>query len=761
MGAIVGWKQGTIVFLSLLFVSFFSLSVLAVTFEYNEGELVRLLPEAEDDGTVVFRFSSPLDDNGEWQTTFDDAGTYDVTITADDGELTTIERVELIINNVNQPPVVKVRDVSVDEGDLVDIVGTIEDPDNDNLVVSYSAPLDENGRWQTMFGDAGVYIADIKVSDGEFNVDANITITIGEKNQAPIITSTSPPRAIVEIDEGTDTFFSVSVDDGDGDELFFTWIVDDAVREESSSEFVYHSDFNDNGTHSIMVEVSDGVDMASNEWTLVISNVNRAPVIDVAEFVIDEGETFSLSLPREDEDGDVLEYTYSDLFDRDGFWTPTFDDAGAYTVIVTASDGEFEVTNVITITVTDVDRAPVIQPIDDLRVAENDIIEILLDAVDPDGDVINFTANGLDGGMVEGNVLSWTTSFDTVTIPNNFFSRIIKRVRLDTFIYGSERDFDIVVNACGVFACSTEEFTVTVENVNRLPVIDHAETVIVREGETVSLSPVASDADDDYVTMNVAKPFNREWSTDFESAGEYYTVITAYDGRETVEKEVHIVVQNVNRAPTFEKINDYDIKEGEELSFQVAIRDPDVDNISLVVEELPRNAGLRNGLFTWMPDYDTVERDEGKKEFLITFSATDHPLIVPVDISVDAVDNATTATQNETQNIVVENGVDIFTVKKSIIITVENVNQVPEIVAPQRITALVGEPVLFQANVTDGDGDELSYFWKFGLFNGVKNPTAVRRVFTRPGEKKISVVVSDGNDKVKHTWLVTVAQPAQ
>src|SRR3989338_9561281 len=52
----------------------------------KETELVNLVPNAEDPDkdALIFTFTSPLDDNGQWQTTYGDAGEYTITVTASD-----------------------------------------------------------------------------------------------------------------------------------------------------------------------------------------------------------------------------------------------------------------------------------------------------------------------------------------------------------------------------------------------------------------------------------------------------------------------------------------------------------------------------------------------------------------------------------------------------------------------------------------------------------------------------------------------------
>src|SRR3989338_3178201 len=63
----------------------------AIVIIVEETELVSLVPTANDPDAdlLAYTFTSPLNENGEWQTTYGNAGEYTVTITASDGELTT------------------------------------------------------------------------------------------------------------------------------------------------------------------------------------------------------------------------------------------------------------------------------------------------------------------------------------------------------------------------------------------------------------------------------------------------------------------------------------------------------------------------------------------------------------------------------------------------------------------------------------------------------------------------------------------------
>ena len=56
--------------------------------------------------------------------------------------------------------------IEVTEGDLVNLQIKASDADEDAIEYIFSEPLDENGQWQTTYGDYGEYMIDVTVSDG-------------------------------------------------------------------------------------------------------------------------------------------------------------------------------------------------------------------------------------------------------------------------------------------------------------------------------------------------------------------------------------------------------------------------------------------------------------------------------------------------------------------------------------------------------------------------------------------------------------------
>ena len=61
-----------------------------------------------------------------YKTTYDDAGSYIVTIIASDGKTSVAKDVKVNVQNVNRPPVIEpIQPMSVTEGDLVEVNANI------------------------------------------------------------------------------------------------------------------------------------------------------------------------------------------------------------------------------------------------------------------------------------------------------------------------------------------------------------------------------------------------------------------------------------------------------------------------------------------------------------------------------------------------------------------------------------------------------------------------------------------------------------
>ena len=167
-----------------------------------------------------------------------------------------------------QAPTGKV--LKVTEGDLVQLKLRATDPDGDALTYSFTAPLDDEGAWQTGEGDAGTYKVTVSVSDGKITVDDTLTIEVEPLNRPP----TLAPIADITVDEGDTVTLGVEAKDPEGEKLTFSysgWM----------SSPTYTTTYDDAGTHKVTVTVSDGLKESSQTVTITVLDKNRAPELTI------------------------------------------------------------------------------------------------------------------------------------------------------------------------------------------------------------------------------------------------------------------------------------------------------------------------------------------------------------------------------------------------------------------------------------------------------------------------------------------------
>ena len=147
----------------------------------------------------------------------------------------------------------------------------------------------------------------------------------------------------------------------------------------------------------------------------------RPPALEpIGDRNVAENEPLSFQLAAVDPDGGDLSFIVSGnppgstLVDDIFSWTPGFEWAGGYLVTFSAADGAgHSASETIVITVTDVNRAPLLESIGNQAVAEGGNLSLSLAAVDPDGDGLSFIVSGNPpGSTLVDNIFSWMPTSD-------------------------------------------------------------------------------------------------------------------------------------------------------------------------------------------------------------------------------------------------------------------------------------------------------------------------------------------------------------
>lgn len=723
------------------------------TFYVQETEFIKIIPTAidEDGDSITYTFSNPLDNQGEWQTTLEDQGEYLVTITASDGLLNTSEQIKIIVENKNQEPTLSENKLVVKESELINLKEVITDPDDDVLIYLFEEPFDQDGLWQTQFDDAGGHVTTVTIDDGEYTLQRRIQITVLDSNQPPQITSIFSPKNSITVKEGEQYNLFVNASDIDEQPLAYNWLLNNLSISEDEQTTLYF-DFTSQGEHTLELQITDGIATASRIWTFTVENTNRQPELSHLPVSANEGDLVELDLPTTDIDDDQLTYLFEHPLDENGAWQTSFEDAGRYILNITASDGDLQTTVQVDITITDVDRAPTILSPTTLIVEEESTLEHTFEATDPDGDKIKITVDNLpqDATLKQG-ILKYTPSFDTIQRKSSRLNNFLNRVRIEQ-IFLKKRTIPITVNACGKQWCEKKQVDIVVLNKNREPQFPDFQPVTVTETEHLQVTPQATDPDGDIVQYTFSKPLSKYkgvWQTSFEDQGNYTVYVTATDGQHHVTRPLHVTVLKNNRAPTLQIDPDHlTVNEGQEFTLPIEATDPDNDPLEIGLKNPPSNSSFAQQRFSWQPPFNTVIN---KTDSWFNNLVSNIPYL-----------NKKLSSEKATLWLEFAASDEEVEVNHPVSLTIKNVNRAPSIsiISPQQsITVPTQIPILFAINTTDSDGDQLEITWQFGAISErIHDTTQIERIFTTPGEKQVTVKVSDGRDQVHHTWKISAKQ---
>src|SRR3989344_6421247 len=137
-------KRNILIVLIVLIVFIPYIAHAVSTFVVQETEKVKLEPKAidPDNDALTISYQSPLDKNGEWQTTYGDAGEYSTRIIVSDGFATISEDVTVIVKRKKEQPTIdfyspQEDNVMIDESQAVDFKIMASDLNNDILAYEW------------------------------------------------------------------------------------------------------------------------------------------------------------------------------------------------------------------------------------------------------------------------------------------------------------------------------------------------------------------------------------------------------------------------------------------------------------------------------------------------------------------------------------------------------------------------------------------------------------------------------------------------
>src|SRR3989344_4178609 len=594
----------------------------------DEGNLLRFTVRATDADNEVLTYSAvsvpsgatfnPATQTFTWTPNFTQAGVYSVTFRATDGTAQDSKTVRITVNNVNQAPVLDpIADQTVAEGTLLRFTVHATDVDNDAIVyrlnsVPTGVVFDRTTgafTWTPNYDQDGVFRLTFSATDGTATVSQIVTITVTDSNRAPLFNVITDKT----VAEGTLLQFTVHATDVDSDVLTYSAVglPLGALFNPATQTFTWTPDFTQAGSYLVTFNVNDGTITTSQVVAITVINVNRVPVFDaLVDQTVAEGTLLQFTVHATDADSDALTYSATTvpgaIFDpatQIFTWTPNYDQAGIYSLTFTVSDGTIADSQTITITVTNVNRAPVLNPIGNKVVDELVNLNFPVTATDPDSDAVVVTATNLPSGATfVAGIFSWTPD------------RTQSGVYTVTFTVTDSVD------------TSSEVITITVNDIDRAPVIAPIGNRVVNEGTHLNFSVTATDVNNDVISLTTSVlPFGAtfvggvfDWTPDFTQTGVYTVTFTATDSNSMSSSEtITITVTNVNRAPVLNPIGNKVVDELVNLNFPVTATDPDSDAVVVTATNLPSGATFVAGIFSWTPD----RTQSGV--YTVTFTVTD------------------------------------------------------------------------------------------------------------------------------------------
>ncbi|NBU74161.1 MAG: hypothetical protein EBS30_02855 [Planctomycetes bacterium] len=674
--------------------------------------------------------------NYETPTDNDTDNVYLVAIQVKDGTNTVTQNLTITVTNVNEAPtftsattantienstsVQTVRATDPDVGATltysIPSTSTGNNVDGAKFAVSSSGVLAfvaaPNFEAPSDSDTNNIYLVSVQVSDGTNLVIQNITVTVSNIDEvAPTFTSsntksiTENTTAVLTVtatdtDSNTGTLiYSISTNytGGNLDGSKFTISNTGALAFLTGRNFESPSDSDSNNTYLVTVTVSDGFNSAGQNIVVTVTNLNEPTIFtSPATATVPENTTAVLTVQATDPDaGTTLSYSISTTdssanADRSkfsisnlgvltfvtapNFESPTDNDSNnVYLVTIKVSDGATDVTQNISVTVTNIDEtAPTVPTTVTATVAENSSGTVLvLTSTDTDANAaltysipVITTGSNIDGSKFR---ISSTGILSFAAAPNF-------EAPTDN---GSDNIYLVTVQVSDGTFTVTRNITVTVTNINEAPVVPGS--VSVAENTTQVLNPAATDQDagaslvysipNTYSDANadgnkfsisnsgvlsfLAAP-NFEAPTDSDANNTYMITLVVSDGTNNVTRDIIVAVTNVNEtAPVITSAATATIPENTTAIIPVTATDTDANttftysifntytgnNIDGAKFSISSSGNL---IFTTAPNFEVPTDSDANNIYLVTvrvsdgFNVTSKNMVVTVTDATEA-----------------------------------------------------------------------------------------------------------------------------
>ena len=576
-------------------------------------------------------------------------GDYTFDICVSDGGLSDCETITITVSEVNTAPVLDlIGNKTIDEGSELTFTATADDGDVPDQALSFSlangtlgeipagASITTGGvfSWTpTEEQGPGDHTFDICVSDGGLSDCETIIVTVNEDNDPPALDLIGNKQ----VNENVELAFTATATDPNLPAQTLTFGLEDGASGDvpEGASITADGEFSWTPTeaqgpddYTFDVCVSDGELKDCETITVTVNEVNVKPNLDpIGDKVTDEGVEISFSASAIDTDLPAQDLTFSLDAGQEGMvpvgaeitiggafsWTPTETQGpGDHTFDVCVNDGVLYDCETITITVSEVNTAPVLDLIGNKTIDEGSELTFTATASDSDepAQTLTFSLHNGDTGAIPagasittGGAFSWTPTEEQG--PGDY-------------------TFDICVSDGGLSDCET--ITITVSEVNTAPFLDPIGDQYANEEIELTFTATASDSDLPPQTLtfsledgasgdvpegaSITAGGEFSWTpSEAQSPGDYIFDVCVTDIALKDCETINVFVGDFNVAPVLDLIGDKEIDEELELAFTVTATDTDLPPQTLTFSlengisgEIPSGASITaDGEFSWTP----------------------------------------------------------------------------------------------------------------------------------------------------------------
>lgn len=648
---------------------------------------------------------------------FETQDSYSIRVMVDDGTLTYESVFNISVNDVSEAPtdLSLITSTIAENNTIGEVIGTLSTTDEDaGESFTYNLVSGEGGTDNASFDIIGnelqagevfdfetqdSYSIRIETNDGNGGTfSKSFTVSITNENESILVLN---PIADQDLDEG---FTSLEIDlsevftDQDGDALTYEVSSDDEtiVTVSNSEALLTITEVGNFGSSTVTITADDGSGVTtSDDFIVTVSNINDAPIVAnvISDQDVNEGFgslEIDLSSTFSDEDGDALtleassgDETVATASITGTTLTISEIGNGSATITVTANDGNGgTVQDEFLVTVNNINDAPIVAS----AIANQNLnegfesidIDITETFTDEDGDVLTYSVSSNDETVV------------TISELNGILT--IVEVGMGT------STITVTAND-GNGGSVSDEFTVTVDNVNDAPVVVNPldDQTAVEEGfgaAQFSYAEVFEDADGDALTITVT------------SSNE--SVVTA----EVIAND-QIQINEVGIGTSTITLTADDGNGGtvsDEFIFTV---NEATNNAPIVVNPLDDQTSIIEGFGAAQFSYADVFEDEDSDALTITVSSSDESVVTVEVISNDQIQVNEVGLGTSTITITADDG-NGGTVSDEFIFTVnEAANNSPVLAnetADQNLNEGFGSVEIDLSNTfSDEDGDALTF----------------------------------------------------